>query len=58
MWTVGQLIVFAVVMAVAGVMVFFVWKVRSTVLKPTHCPSCNATVTRDAKVCASCGNSL
>ena len=58
MWTPGQLVVFAIVMLVVGGMAFFVWRVRSTVSRPTRCPSCGATITRDALVCPNCGNTL
>jgi predicted amidophosphoribosyltransferase len=58
MWTPGQLTIFALVMLLAGGMAYFVWKVRSTVSRPTACPSCGAAVARDATSCASCGNTL
>ena len=58
MWTPGQLLVYAIVMVIAGAMAFFVWRVRSTFSKPTRCPSCQAVVARDARVCKSCGNTL
>jgi predicted amidophosphoribosyltransferase len=58
MWTVGQLVIFAIVMAIVGGMAAFVWRVRKTFPRPTTCPSCNATVTRDTRVCPACGETL
>jgi predicted amidophosphoribosyltransferase len=58
MWTPGQLFVFAIAMAIVAGMAFFVRKVRSTVSRPTKCPSCNEAVARNARTCPSCGNTL
>jgi hypothetical protein len=53
-----EILLFAIVSALAVAMVFFVARVRSTALESARCPACGEVVSKDSKVCPNCGEAL